>query len=259
MNMARLIVVGLVFVLLLSGCSASAYYQPIPKDTVMVKKIAQVTPEQKQESPGALSEEVIHTLSVNAINKYYNTNFSLEDLDIEVNTLELKQIKNMLYSFKGRADPDPLVQYKEELEDIPNGLYSVLATNSYDTSNQYAVMLDAEDGEIQEIQTYEFYELKVQPGSSPNKDEVIATAKQLLEQIGDIKLDELDLEEPMLIEEVTPGMVIFQNKQTKKPQVVLSFNVETKQLIGFSQNIMVVLSYPYLADLLNKMQEAKHL
>lgn len=240
MRKCKILICILTFVLL-SGCSS--YYQSIPKDTVMVKKIAQVSSENKIKNPGVLSEETVKTLSLNAINKLFDTNFSFEDVNIQANLFDLKQIKSMLYSFLGDSDVDPLVQYKTELSTISNGLFSVSVTNQYTAQVQYTIMIDATNGDVLEVQKYVGSHASNNTGVATS-DEIIGTAKQLLGQIEGIDL--LDYEQPRILKERKQALVVFENKKTKNDGVILSFDVKTKELWSYSKDITTILSYSYL-------------
>lgn len=241
----KLMIGALSSFLFLSGCST--FYQPIPKDTVMVKEIAQLEEEQKPESPGTLSEETVETLSINAINKYFHTNFSDEDLSLEMSLTELDQIKTMLYSFWGRSDVDPLVRFETELTNIDNGLYSVTATNRYDTHSQYRIMLNASDGDILEIENSPRYRNDYGKDASIDLADIVAMAKQQLEIMDGISPEQLDFRdpEPTIMKDMPVASVFLRNKTSGIMQVALTFDMERKELLGFSKGIMFALSYPY--------------
>lgn len=245
MNKHRRVIAGIATMIVLAGCEA--YYQPIPKDTVMIKKITPAASDKTAESPGALSEDTARTLSVNAVNKYFNNNFSIEDVNIELDVFDLQQMKSMLYSLRRDSVADPLVQFKAELSETPNGLYSVIVKNRYDSRIQYTVMLNAADGDILDIR--KLGENSSSRGQRIRSDitEFISAAEQFLERLNDIRLDELELGEQTVFREATYDAVLFfQNKKTKNTEYVVWVDLSTKEILGFSKGIMIVLSYSYL-------------
>lgn len=239
-----LVISTLIALLLVSGCSS--YYQSIPKDTVMVKKIAQVEPEKKVENPGVLSEDTVKTLSLNAINKFYNTNFSFEDVSLQVNFFDLKQVKNMLYSFLGDSDVDPLVQYKTELSNISSGLYSVSVTNQYTSQVEYATMVNATNGDVLEVQKYGINRSDDdKSNNSTSKDEALARAKQVLDQMEN--MDILELGQPKILKSGRYSLVFYEDKKTQNDGIVFSFDSKSKELWSYSKGITTILSYSYLS------------
>lgn len=236
---------GLAPLIFLAGCGL--FYEPIAKDAVMVRKIAQVEPDRKTESPGILSEDTVRTLSVNAVNRVFDTNFSLEDVNLELNVFEPKQVKSILYSLRADSDADPLVRYKTELSEIPSGVYSVIVKNRYNIRTQYTVMVNAADGDILDIQQFGENSSGIEEETPFNEDKIIFAARQWLQRLGDIPLDELELGERTVFRDATRDAILFfQNKKTKNTQYVVVIDLSTKEVHGFSKGIATALSYSYL-------------
>ncbi|CAM4199402.1 hypothetical protein [Paenibacillus macerans] len=248
MKAIKLLISGIACLIFLTGCNE--FYQPVAKDTVMIKKINQVMPENKLEYPGTLSEDTVKTLSVDAVNRLLKTNLLVEDINLEVSASDLQEIKSMLYSIIGDTSADPLVRYKTELNAIPNGIYRVIITNPHNPYIQYTVALNSKDGDILEINNYARTEYSPGKGSEPDKDEAIFTAKQFLKRLSDVNPDELELGKDSFFWGATnDATLFFRDKKTKKTRYVVSVDSSTKEISGFSKGIMTVLSYSYLANL----------
>lgn len=249
MKAIKLLISGIACLLFLTGCNE--FYQPVAKDTVMIKKINQVMPEKKLEYPGTLSENTVKTLSVDAVNRLLNTNLLVEDVNLEVSASDLQGIKSMLYSIIGDTSADPLVRYKTELNDIPNGIYRVIITKPDNPYIQYTVAMNSKDGDILEINNYARTEYSPGKGSKPDKGEAIFTAKQFLKRLSDVNPDELELgeEDSFFWGATNDATLFFRDKKTKNTRYVVSVDLSTKEISGFSKGIMTVLSYSYLANL----------
>ncbi|GJM73599.1 hypothetical protein HMSSN036_58150 [Paenibacillus macerans] len=157
----------------------------------------------------------------------------------------------MLYRIMGDMSADPLVRYKTELNDIPNGIYRVIITNPHNPYIQYTVAMNSKDGDILEINNYARTEYSTGKGSKPDKDEAIFTAKQFLKRLSDVNPDELELgeEDSFFGELQTTQLYSSGIKKTKNTRYVVSVDLSTKEILSFSKGIMTVLSYSYLANL----------
>ncbi|RRJ67192.1 hypothetical protein EHV15_32915 [Paenibacillus oralis] len=234
---------GIACLMLLAGCGE--IYQPIVKDTVMIKKINQVMPEKKQEYPGTLSEETVKNLSVDAVKRFFHPHISSEDLSLEVNALDLEQVKRMLYRISGDTNTDPVAQNEAYLNAIPNGIYRVIMSNRDTPYIEYIVMVNAKDGDILEINSYAGYESDPDKGGSqPGKHELISIARQFLNQLSDVNPDDLEPREQPILGNQVYGSILFQNKETKNIQYVLTLHLSTREVVGFSKDIMSVFLAP---------------
>ncbi|GIO40992.1 hypothetical protein [Paenibacillus apis] len=234
---------GIACLMLLAGCGE--VYQPIVKDTVMIKKINQVMPEKKQEYPGTLSEDTVKNLSVDAVNRLFHPHISSEDLSLEVSTLDLEQVKRMLYRISGDTNTDPVAQYEAYLNAIPNGIYRVIISNRDKPYIDYIVIMNAKDGDILEINSYAGYESDpVKGGSQPGKDELVSIARQFLKQLSDVNPDDLEPREQPILGNQVYRSVLFQNKETQNIQYVLTLHLNTREVVGFSKDIMSVFLAP---------------
>lgn len=244
MRAIKLVAGGIACALLLSGCGE--FYQPIAKDTVMVKKINQVMPEKKLEYPGVLSEDTVKTLSIDAVNRLFHTNLLLEDWDLEIKASDLQKVKSLLASITGDTKADPLSRYASELNAIPNGICRIIMTKRGNPYVQYIVVLNSKDGDILEGGRYTGNPSSSGRGTRINQEEAISLAKRFLGQFGDVNLEQLELGERTDVGNQLYGIIFFQDKETKNTRYVVALDLNTREVISFSKGIMTLLSYQFV-------------
>lgn len=236
---------GIACAMFLSGCGS--YYQPIAKDTVMVKKLNQVSPDPKREYSGAISEDTAKTLSVEAVNRLFDTHLPVEELSLELKASSLQQVKNTLQTMMRETNADPAVLYKAELDAIPNGIYRVVISNRGNRYVQYIVVLNARDGEVLEIGEYIGNEPASGKRTKPGKEEALSIAWQYLKRLEDVHPDEWELGEQTVLGDERYGILFLRHKLNKSKQYVVTLDLTSKKVMGVSKGIMTVLSYFYLA------------
>lgn len=234
--------------MILSGCAG--FYSGVSKDTVMVKKIPEQKPDEVVEYNGVLSEETVKTLSMNAVNKYFEHNLSLDDIVFEMFFMDQQGIKTLLADATSNVKMDRgfLVEYKEPLKKVASGVYMANVMNIYDPSDAYGVVINAKDGEVLGISivTNPSAE-KQQKGLS--HEELEGIANEFVESLGEYKLSDLELDDALYYR----GSVEFYYIKKNSDEVVLSvlLNANTGQGIGFYKDMMTVLQL-----LMNKMKSA---
>ncbi|MGD5763659.1 hypothetical protein QUU53_22490, partial [Xanthomonas citri pv. citri] len=121
--------------IVMTGCEG--WFNKIPKDTVMVKKITHENKGNEVEYEGVLSQDAVKTLSLNAVNKYYDESLSMDKLQFQLMTVDQKKINDLMNEVEPRAslqqtkEPQKIeFNYKTELDHISGGLYYVTWTRS---------------------------------------------------------------------------------------------------------------------------------
>lgn len=238
---------------LLTGCDG--FYQTIPKNTVMIKKITELVDIQT-DYPGILSEETVKSLCVDAINKHMGHNLSLEDVTFTVIFLNQKQVKEMIYQNMNQFTPnmDPLVQYKAELSQIPRGLYFANVINQYDKMDQYTIALNAGDGEMLGV----YNKVNVIVGnesmlSQENKAKILQVAEFYIKQYGDVNLETVELDPNQIYWQPTTRLS-YQDKKTKNLKYNVLIEAYTQKVVGFTKNIiseLIILSDIAIEDSLS--------
>ncbi|MFF2885805.1 hypothetical protein [Paenibacillus sp. NPDC057967] len=229
----------------LSGCAA--FYTGIPKDTVMVKKIPEQKPGEEVEYNGVLSEETVKTLSMNAVNKYFEHNLSLDDIMFEMYFMDQQGIKSLLAdaTLNVKMDREFLVEYKEPLKKVASGVYMANVLNIYDSSDVYGVVINAKDGEV--LGLSKVNDLSMVKQKELSREELESHAHAFVEGIGEYKLSDLELGDTFYYR----GSVEFYYMKKGSDEVVLSvlLNAYTGKGIGFYKDMMTVLQF-----LMNKVK-----
>lgn len=226
--------------LTLTGCGS--FYSGISKDTVMVKKIPQEKPGEMVEYNGVLSEDTVKTLSVNAVNKYFEHNLSLDDILIEMSFMDQTQIKSLLADATRNVDMERgfLVEYKEPLKKVAGGVYMATMMNKYDSSDVYGVVINARDGEVLGLSKVNMSESS-RAEKKLTYEDLTNNADEFVKGMGDYKLNDLQLEDSFYLR----GGVEFYYKNKNSNEVVLSLLVDmsTGQIIGFYKDMMTILQF----------------
>lgn len=239
-TIATLLVLSL-FSLLLVGCGS--FYTGISKNTVMVKKINQEKPAEEVEYGGLLSEETVNTLSINAINKYFGHNLSLDDVLIKTASMDQQQIKAVLADATSHMDMKQgfLVEYKDQLNKVAGGIYMSTVVNKYDSEDVYGVVMNAKDGEVIGLSRMN---IEKRPSSAENKKyeltEVVGLAEQFIEAMGDYNQDELEWDDSYYLSGYVTELY-FKNKGTDEVALSLLVNIGSGEVVGFYKDIMTVL------------------
>lgn len=232
--------------MILSGCAG--FYTGVSKDTVMVKKIPEQKPDEVVEYNGVLSEETVKTLSMNAVNKYFEHNLSLDDIVFEMFFMDQQGIKTLLADATSNVKMDRgfLVEYKEPLKKVASGVYMANVMNIYDPSDAYGVVINAKDGEVLGISKLTNPSVEKQQ-KELSHEELEGHANEFVESLGEYKLSDLELDNALYYR----GSVEFYYIKKNSDEVVLSvlLNANTGQGIGFYKDMMTVLQF-----LMNKMK-----
>ncbi|KPV57670.1 hypothetical protein QJ48_20980 [Paenibacillus sp. A3] len=239
----------LAFLVLLTGCEG--WFKAIPKDKVMVKQIMKENPGIEPEYEGVLSQETAKTLSLKAINKYYEMNVTMDELRFESMYVDQNKLNDLLNS----PQPKDAVYYGDQalldripkglsslLDQIPRGLYYVTLTQSVEPNEVYDVVLNAKDGDIVKISRSGGKQSRAQEIVRDNK--VFDIANRFIEEKGSYPLSELTLNQDMTRWGMDGEVKVFytsKDNQTLKYSVTVSFHMN--EVSGFSKDIMALLSY----------------
>lgn len=239
----------MVFLMLLTGCEG--WFNAIPKDKVMVKQIMNENPGIEPEYEGVLSQETAKTLSLKAINTYYEMNVTLDELRFESMYVDQNKLIDLLNSplpqeepvvYGDKALPDRIPEGQSSLLDqIPRGLYYVTLTQSVKPNEVYDVVLNAKDGDIVKISRSGGKQSRVQEIA---RDKVFDIANRFIQKKGSYPLSELTLNQDMTrwgMDGETEVFYTSKDKRTLTYSVTVSFHMNG--VSGFSKDIMALLSY----------------
>ncbi|SYX84091.1 hypothetical protein [Paenibacillus alvei] len=240
----------MVFLMLLTGCEG--WFNAIPKDKVMVKQIMNENPGIEPEYEGVLSQETAKTLSLKAINKYFDMNVTMDELQFESMYVDQNKLNDLLNS--PRPQEEPVVYYGDKtlldqiyysdkalLDQIPRGLYYVTLTQSMKPNEVYDVVLNAKDGDIVKISRSGGKQSRVQEIA---RDKVFDIANRFIEEEGSYPPSELMLNQDMTRWGMDGEAEVFytsKDSQTLTYSVTVSFYMNG--VSGFSKDIMALLSY----------------
>lgn len=240
----------MVFLMLLTGCEG--WFNAIPKDKVMVKQIMNENPGIEAEYEGVLSQETTKTLSLKAINKYFDMNVTMDELKFESMYVDQNKLNDLLNS--PRPQEEPVVYYGDKtlldqiyysdkalLDQIPRGLYYVTLTQSMKPNEVYDVVLNAKDGDIVKISRSGGKQSRVQEIA---RDKVFDIANRFIEEEGSYPPSELMLNQDMTRWGMDGEAEVFytsKDSQTLTYSVTVSFYMNG--VSGFSKDIMALLSY----------------
>ncbi|MDN9012628.1 hypothetical protein [Brevibacillus laterosporus] len=231
-------IVSVAFLVMTTGCTG--FYNAIEKDTVMVKKINNEHKSNEVEYEGALSQDAMRMLSVNAVNKYFNEKLTVDDVQFELSVIDQNKLKNLVEKvFKG-LNPEVSEHVEKELNKIPSGLYYMTLTVSTGTKDIYDIILNARDGDVLKI-------LKVNGANffgdtSPGRN-LFELADQFIQEKGGSELaSDLTLDQ----DAVRVGIkteVYYKSKTNKAWKYNVMINQRTMKVIGFNKDIMAMLNY----------------
>ncbi|GAV12824.1 hypothetical protein [Paenibacillus sp. NAIST15-1] len=240
----------MVILMLLTGCEG--WFNAIPKDKVMVKQIRKENPGNEPEYEGVLSQETAKTLSLKAINTYYEMNVTMDELRFESMYVDQNKLNDLLNS--PRPQEEPVVYYGDKtlpdripegqsslLDQIPRGLYYVTLTQSVKPNEIYDVVLNAKDGDIVKISRSGGKQNRVQEIA---RDKVFDIANRFIQEEGSYPLTELTLNQDMTRWDRDGEAEVFytsKDNQTLKYSVTVSFYMNG--VSGFSKDIMALLNY----------------
>jgi len=242
MSKLGLVTVIAVFMLIATGCSG--FYNAIEKDTVMVKKINNEHKGMEPSYEGVLSQDAVRTLSVGAVNKFFDVSLTVDDFQFELMALDQKKFKDLLvkvaYAMNSRADSKYEVDAEAELNKIPGGLFYMTLTRVAHPDEVYDLVLNARDGDVLKIS--KVIMKSASGGNVRDLDEIIDSANRFIKDKGSYAPSDLTLEGKS-----TRWGVVAELYYKRKDNQGLGYSImvdyRTKQVLGFNKDLMAMLNY----------------
>ncbi|MFE4709863.1 hypothetical protein ACFRAM_03225 [Paenibacillus sp. NPDC056722] len=230
---------------LMTGCQS--WFNSIPKDTVMVKKIVQEHKNTEIEYEGVLSQDAVKTLSVQAVNKFLGKKLTLDHAQFEIMAVDQNKLKELLKETShvpgpavmdgGRAQQT--MQFTSDIQAITGGLYYVTLTSSEVPEDSYDIVLNAKDGDVLKI-LRSYRESRAMPRNSEEK--VFDIADRYVEEHGSYPLSELT-QQLDLTRWGSNVELYYTSKDNKTLKYSVVINFSSNEVVGFSKDVMTLLSY----------------
>ncbi|WP_313641771.1 hypothetical protein MHH52_08060 [Paenibacillus sp. FSL K6-0276] len=259
MNKLILVIICVSFMILATGCES--VFNTIPKDTVMVKKIIRENENIEAEYEGVLSQDAVKTLSLNAVNKYFDENLTMDELQFELEVIDQNKFKVMLNEAeKGLVTqagpvvipaevPQLKVNGQIEFASYSGGLYYTTLTKSTDPYEGYLIVLNARDGDViravrreEAIQDYARSTMEDDLMVKYHMNKVTPLATEFIQDKGSYPLSDLSLNEGM----TRSGGVVelyYMSKDGDKLKYAVTVDLKRNEVVGFSKDVMALLSY----------------
>ncbi|WP_334077875.1 hypothetical protein [Paenibacillus sanfengchensis] len=252
MNKLILVIICVAFMILATGCQS--VFNTIPKDTVMVKKIRE-NDNAEEEYEGVLSQDAVKTLSLNAVNKYFDENLTKDELQFELAVIDQNKFKVMLNEAEKSlvhipaTVPELKVNDQIDFASYSSGVYYTTLTKSTDPNEGYLIVLNAKDGDV--IRAVRRRET-IQDDARPTMEEDLllkyfikkftTLATEFIRDKGSYPLSELTLKEDITR---SGGVVEFyyMSKDGDKLKYVVTVDLKRNEIVGFSKDVMALLSY----------------
>lgn len=260
MNKISIVIVCLLLMILTTGCGG--LFDSIEKDTVMVKKLTAENKNNEVEYEGVLSQEAVKTLSLNAVNKYYDEQLSMDEVQFELMAVDGKKLNDLLLKLEYVIEPRPslnqsqtqkeIQEFKPDsekmLKQISGGLFYMTLTKEDDPYEVYDLVMNAKDGDVLKIIKLN----QKQNGAYSDrfkKDTLTETseiANRFIQEKGSYARSDLTLYENATSWETNWGTVVelfYRSKDKKSLIYSVIVNVRTMQVVGFNKDVMSLFSY----------------
>jgi len=239
------ITMSLVSMLLISGCQG--WFNAVPKDTVMVKKIVQEQKSDEVEYEGVLSQSAAESLGLNAVNKYLGQNLQMEQVQFEVSMIDQVKLKELfkeastvaVMPAQAESTDSGRTILTSDISAITKGLYYVTLTTSTVPVESFEIVLNAKDGDVLRI----LRSIRAPEIRPPQQDSTfIDLANRFLEKHGSSPLSEVKYQ-PQLDRSNTNLELYYTSKDNKTMRYCVVINPKRKEVVGFSKNVMAFFSY----------------
>jgi|GEM_PF-3389530 len=251
MNKLIRMLIGAAFVMVsLTGCEG--IFNGIAKDKVMVKKITKEPNKNEVQYEGVLSQDAVKTVSLNAVNKYYDKNLTIDDVQfgelLAVDQVKLKDLLDRVEKkYKSHPRERQMFAFKmdaeAELKKIPSGLFYVTLIHDGDPREVFDIVINARDGEVLRINNVDqspvVYNDVV---SDPLMDEVHGVANRFIQEKMNEPLSQLTFGKKQIRWGFRPE-VYYLNKTNQMIKYSVQVQMGTKQVAGFSKDVMALLQY----------------
>ncbi|MEK0314689.1 hypothetical protein [Cohnella sp. 56] len=232
--------------LLLPVTGCQSWFNSIPKDTVMVKKIVQEHQSSEIEYEGVLSQNAVKTLSVQAVYKFLNIKLAPDHVQFEIMAVDQNKLKELLketVQVDRRAAAEGMSRqsrsFTSDIQAITGGLYYVTLTSSDVPGESYDIVLNAKDGDVLKV-LRSYRESRAMPSSS--EQQIFDLANRFIEQHGSDPLAELTPQLD-LIRRGANVELYFTSKDNKTLKYCVVVNSGSNAVVGFSKDVMALLSY----------------
>lgn len=231
------------FVLLTTGCEG--WFNTIPKGTVMVKKLPQEQQTGEVEYDGILSQDAAKTISLNAVNKYYGESLTKEEIQFELLAVDRTKLEELLKRTVTSVVARPMAEWMRdfdvdpvtELEPHSGGLYYMTLTRKTEPNEVYDLVVNAKDGEVVKMIKSSW---GLSDGNTRPARDVTDVANRFVQEKGSYPLSDLVLYQQVERGRITEVYYMNEDRQSLKYCVMI--NNRTKEIIGFSKDVMTLLS-----------------
>ncbi|HBU83780.1 MAG TPA: hypothetical protein DEF35_19385 [Paenibacillus sp.] len=244
MRKYRMLLLYSAILVLATGCQG--WFNSIPKDTVMIKKIVQEHKNSEIEYEGVLSQDAVKTLSVQAVDKFLNIKLALDHAQFEIMAVDQNKLKELLKETSQIAGQVTLegmsqqrMQFTSDIQAITGGLYYVTLTSSEVPEESYDIVLNAKDGDVLKI-LRSYRGSRAMPRNSEEK--VFDLADRFVEEHGSYPLTELTPQLDMT-RWGSNVELYYTSKDNKTLKYCVVVNFSSNKVVGFSKDIMALLSY----------------
>ncbi|MEC0225656.1 hypothetical protein [Paenibacillus alba] len=244
MNKLIFLIVSAVFMILTTGCGG--FYNTIQKDKVMVKKISNEGKSNEVNYDGVLSQEAVKTLSLNAVNKYFNEQLTLNQVQFELMTADQNKLKELVeQNITSRASQKDREDATTELNNIPNGLFYVTLTITSTHKKGYDIVLNAKDGNVLKISNFQKPDHQTQADISKNitSSKISEITGQFIQEKEGYSLSDLNMDLGGFSS--TEAELYYRSKKDNSLKYQITVNLATMEVTGFNKDIMAMLkNYP---------------
>ncbi|EFU41142.1 hypothetical protein PVOR_16004 [Paenibacillus vortex V453] len=245
MNKLSFLIIFAVFMILTTGCGG--FYNSIEKDKVMVKKISNERESNEVNYEGVLSQEAVKTLSINAVNKYFNEQLTLNQVQFELMAADQNKLKELVeQNIASRASQKDREDAKTELNDIPDGLYYVTMTITPTRKKGYDIVLNARDGNVLKISNFQKsdYQTTVDINKNIPSSKITETSGKFIQDKEGYSLSDLSADFGSF-SSADEAEIYYRSKKDNSLKYQITVNLTSMKVTGFNKDLMVMLkNYP---------------
>ncbi|OPA73004.1 hypothetical protein BVG16_31090 [Paenibacillus selenitireducens] len=251
MNKLIRMVIGAAFLMMsLTGCEG--IFNGIAKDKVIVKKITKEPNKNEVQYEGVLSQDAVKTVSLNAVNKYYDTKLTIDEVQFgELLAVDQVKLKDLLDRVEKKYKSHPRVREmftfkmdaEAELKKIPSGLFYVTLIHDAGFREAFDIVINASDGEVLRINHVEQSPVVYNDViSDPLMDEIHEVANRFIQEKMNEPLSQLTFDKKQIRWDYRPE-VYYLSKTNQMIKYSVQVQMGTKQVAGFSKDVMALLQY----------------
>lgn len=238
---------------LMSGCSG--YFNNIDKNKVMVKTISKEQTKEEVSYGDLLSLETVNTLSVNAVNKYFDKKLKEEDVQIDLKVVDQEDLRHLFvrleYGVAPRPEGNKSIDLEAKLKEVPSGLFYVNLGVITDSTIQYNLVINARDGNVlqvkqqinpQVVQEKQHTRVEAYNRESIKMDKVIDSAERFVkEKAGLTSISPQSGEDSMRWRD-TVVELFFKDEHNESFIYSVLVDMNTNTVMGFNKGLLVMLS-----------------